>query len=338
MTCIPGVKRIISVWCMIVLAVCQVHAQDDCEIIAEKAKKLYEKGLFSESLQMLKRCNVNYVSADERFEIYRQHARNFMELGETDSAEYYAQMMLETKPVYLRYPDYETYAFMRMLNKFSITAKWELGIMLGPLWSSPVVATSNNITQSAVTYFTTVQPIYGGSVRYSFNNKWVAESGLRIQQISIESTTPDVSGWNFSYIESQNYITIPMMIERVWPLKKLDFTLGAGPEFGILSSSEAFLQQQTIGGEAEYETYINTEDNRNKLLYTANIRAGFRKSGGVMNFGLHYNLGFTLNPAIPGDYNIGQLGNYHFDDKLYLFLHQVQVSIYIPNRYRISKR
>lgn len=260
-----------------------------------KANNEYEAGHFQQCIELLKPI-VLQLNTEVRFEAYRLMALSYINQNDNINADKAIVNLLSAKPDYRDFPYFDPVEFTRLLTKYKVWPRFELGVKVG-LNSNSINPTKNySITGSAATFKPGIGYQAGMLVEYFFRDQISVNAELMYEGLNYSRSAPNVSGWQQEFTEKLNYFSIPLSARyymRKW--KELQFGAELGFQIQLLNAtnSNIVLNNPSTGEHVENTTQQMSQ--RNSTLYSGltGLLLKYTLAGGTLCLNTRFALGLS---------------------------------------------
>lgn len=287
-----------------------------CQESLLRASKYFNSGQLTECIETARPCSQSSAIESERWQAFRLMSLAHIAMGNTDSARFFAENMLEINPTYKINPLYDPKDFSKIINSVIVIPKFTLGLALSVGGNT----TLYNVTRSYAPGYYTKKYESGNSFLINTNiglrisPAWGILTGLQASGRNY-NIAYELANWKVSISEKLTYLELPVFASHYFnPVKRFQFHAGAGVIAGyLLQAQNDFNSKNTTGTESVNLDNINSKDRRNKLNYSVTTGAGmlYKTKQGFIKLEASYNHG--LNNITNGD------KRYNYSDQIYDF-------------------
>ena len=298
-----NIKGIITVLCLLFFAVhCMAQQEDNlCYNTLKLADKEYQVGHFTECLQLIKPC-IDKLGKKDVFEAYRLMTLCYISLNDEIRANESAVNLLRHKNNYRDFPYFDPVELTRLLAKYNVWPKLEIGLCAGVNFNSVHLLKNYSVTGLPSKYLTGTGYQTGFSIEYNIMKRFSINSGIQFEGLSYTRTSSYVSGWNQTFKEKMKFFNIPVygryyFFER----KELRLVAEIGMQMQMLNSTQSNISLDNLKSAEHIENTIDQSNQRNsKLDYgIAGVALKYKIGGGTVCANVRY--AFGLNNVVNKD-------------------------------------
>ena len=172
----------------------------DCGNVLVSANKTYESGHFNECIQMLEPC-LQKLMPSETFEAYRLLALSYLNLNDLANTKNSIKQLLRNKPNYRQFPYLDPMPFTKLLAKFDVFPKFEIGAKAGMNVNSIHPIKNLSISGSNATYLSSMGFQAGLTGEFFLKKRVSLSLDVLFQGINYQKNASEVSGWKQEYNE-----------------------------------------------------------------------------------------------------------------------------------------
>jgi hypothetical protein len=223
---------------LVMLLSIKVAGQSDCQDDIEKAKKLFDDGIFKEADKLIKKtlesCS---LSKSQENELLKLIASLNYEMDEIEKGDEYTEEFLKKNPYYIPSKKNDPLQFRDALQKLKSWPRFSVGIRGGvPLGFVETKKVFPVLDTASYGEPYTIKPSILAAMEFGWNitNYFAINigAGLRIQKI--QQQVPQYNQIYFNYEEISNTINVPLTLQLSIP------------------TGGAFFPAVFVGGEFEY--------------------------------------------------------------------------------------
>lgn len=290
------IRLLLLVFCLI--QVHHGHAQD-CKNSLYEANKLFEKGRFSECIQVLEPCLKYSKSKEEKIESYHLLAQTYQLINQLDKANLYIKKMLYLKLDYQDFPNIDPIDFSRLVNQYSVKPIFYLGIKAG------MNITTANLIKSYSTYNSTQRYLnvngyqLGFDALYQLKNNWGFRADLLASGIGIHHQIDSTGRWDQNYYEQLRFVQLILSAQKEFKLNE-SISLHAGVGFGAsyMYKSSVYLETKNFETGSIRQATQSPVDSRNRWQNSLQGLIGVSTKAGKGTIGLEVQYGYFLKNTV----------------------------------------
>lgn len=259
------------------------------------ANTFYNEGKINHSIQLITPCLKAYETK-EYFEAQRLLALCFLSTNEQENAKLAVVQMLKTQPNYREFPYFDPLELTKMLSKYEVWPRVEIGLTAGSNLNSVRILKSYSLTQSNAVFAPRVGYQTGFFAEYYLNKRTSIRPTILLEGVGYVRTADDVSSWTQSYTENLNYLSVPLVLSRnIIQNKKWDIALNLGPQIRFLLSSSSKIVLSNNASNQNIRNSSNTFNARYSTLLSAftGLSAKHDLAGGIVSFNINYSYGLN---------------------------------------------
>ncbi|MFM9944629.1 MAG: outer membrane beta-barrel protein [Bacteroidia bacterium] len=330
-----NLKLKISILIVLTCSTISTFAQTDCKNSLYEANKLFEAGQLTECVTLLEPCTKEKKDKEELMESYHLLAQAYQNLGNMDKANFYVKKMLSVKHDYQKYPNIDPMDFRKLVNQYTVSPKFYLGLKFGVNRNSVALKKSYSAYSSTQSYNPSTGFQVGFTGDYRIKPTIGINADLFFSGLKINHVLDNAGGWQQNYNEQQNYIMLNLSGQKQFNItKKLGVYAGAGFGFGYLNSANVFLESTNNETKSLQQATQNPIDSRNKFQTSANgiIGLSMPVAQGMVSLetNFSYFFGTTVNPDKRMDDLNFIFNNQYVNDDVSLRLMMVNLSYKFP--------
>jgi len=275
--------------------------KSDCKMVLSLANKEYDAGHFSSCIDMLKTC-IDGLDNENKFEAYRLISLSYLGLNDEKKATEASIRLLKLKPDYLDFPYFDPKEFTRMINKYEVWPRAEVGLMVGLNLNNVHLSKNYSVSNSPSRYVPRLGYQTGLTFEYFLKKQWSLNTGLLIERLDYSRESSNVLGWNQNFKEKMRFIGVPMVAKYYFYNKnRLRIAAELGAQIHLLNSTNSYIILNNIETSESFEGSLNQSDQRNKTLYygLAGISLKYKTGDGYLCANIRY--GYGLNNVVKSD-------------------------------------
>ncbi len=265
-----------------------------CSNSLSTANKEYEAGRFTSCIEILNPC-VSDLANSEVFEAYRLLALCHQALNDEKNTHIGVVNLLRNKPDYRDFPYFDPLDFTKLLVKYDVWPKLELGIIAGINLNSVNPIKNYSLTGSPAEYLPGRGFQAGIVFEYFIRKNISVNTGLLFEGLNYERNAADVSGWKQEYQEKINYFSIPVS-GRYYFLERKSLRMAAeiGLQTQLLNGTNSNIILSNNTTSENVQNTIDQSGIRNKTLFygLAGIALKYKLAGGNVCASVFYAYGF----------------------------------------------
>ncbi len=317
------------------------YAQDKCKNALYDANKLFESGNIKESIELLEPCLLNKKGKEEKIESYHLLAQAYQNLNDLTNAQKYVRKMLLLKPDYQKFPNIDPLDFSRLVNQYTVSPKFYLGIKAGVNRNSVDLKKSYAAYSSSQSYNPLTGFQIGATGDYRFSKGLSLNLDLLYSGLGINHIVDNAGGWKQEYTEQQNYFITNLLVSKYFKSKKgLQIYTGAGLSMAYLINSNVFLESTNLETGSIQQSTQDPLAYRNRLQTAGNVHLGlaYPLFQGIIGLetNVFYFFGETVNPDKRMDDLNFIFNNQYVNDDVSLRLMTINITYKVPLVYRIE--
>lgn len=281
-----------------------VYAQTDnsgCKIVLNQANKEYDAGHFSSCIDMLKTC-IDGLGNENKFEAYRLISLSYLGLNDEKKATEASIILLRLKPDYLEFPYFDPKEFTRIINRFEVWPRGEVGLTVGLNINNVHLLKNYSVSGSPSRYVPQTGYQSGLAFEYFLKKQLSLNIGLFMEGLSYSRKSDNVYGWNQNFKEKLRYFGIPVFTRYYFYNKnKLRISAELGAQLHVLNSTNSHIILNNITTSESFESSLDQHNQRNKSLYygLAGITLKYKTGEGYLCANIRYAYG--LNNVVKRD-------------------------------------
>lgn len=274
---------------------------NSCGNTLNAANREYEAGRFSQCIEMLNPCLKN-LDREVVFEAYRLLSLCYLYMDNEKMAKEAAVSLLRHKPNYKDFPYFDPLDFTKLLARYDVWPKLELGIKVGVNFNSVRPIKNYSVTGSDATFLPETGYQAGVTAEYYLKKKISLNADVLFEGLNYTRTAKNVSGWNQEFKEKLRYFSIPLAGRYYFHNgKTLTMAAELGLQIQILkkTNSDIILANPNTG--EKIENTIEQDKQRKKMLVygLAGLTAKYKLGGGTLSANMRF--AFGLNNVVNAD-------------------------------------
>lgn len=273
----------------------------DCNMVLNQANKAYEEGQFTSCIDMLKTC-IGGLSNESKFEAYRLISLSYLGLNDEKKATEASIMLLKLKPDYLDFPYFDPKEFTRIINKFEVWPRAEVGLMVGLNLNNVHLSKNYAVSNSPSRYVPKLGFQTGLSFEYFLKKQWSMSTGLFVERLSYSKESTNVLGWSQNFKEKMRFIGVPIVARYYFYNKnRLRIAAELGAQMHSLNFTNSYIILNNLETSESFEGSLDQNTQRNKILYygLAGISLKYKTGDGYLCANIRY--GYGLNNVVKSD-------------------------------------
>ena len=309
--------------------------QNNCENSLYEGNKLFEAGKFQECVDLLEPCLQSKKGKEEMIESYHLLAQAYQNIGNLEKANLYVKKMLSLNHDYQKYPNIDPKDFNRLVNQYSVSPKFYLGLKFGFNRNSVALKKSFSTYASSQSYLPKTGYQLGLTGDYRLKPLFSINADLMASGVSINHIVDNAGGWKQNYTEQQNYFSLLLNGQKHFKVgSKFSVYAGLGIGFNYLYSTNVFFEATNNETKTLQQSTQNPIDARNRFQTCANGLLGTTiplPQGSLSieaNFGYYF--GTTVNPDKRMSDSDFIFNNQYINDDVSLRMMMVNVCYKIP--------
>ena len=268
---------------------------NQCSNILVTANKEYEAGHFTECIQLLDPCMSN-LSIAELFEANRLIALCYLNLKDNQNLNDAIVKLLKSKPDYRDFPFFDPIEFTRLLAKYDVWPKWEIGVKAGININSVNPIKNFSMTGSDARFDPALGYQFGITGEFFLKKNISITTDFLYEGLSYKRVAADVSGWEQIFTEDLNYFSVPIAVRYYFVnWKGVEFIAEIGFQTQLLNStySNIILNNNTASETLQFSDI--QFDQRTKFVFygLGGLAAKYKLGGGKICLNVRYAIGLN---------------------------------------------
>lgn len=317
-----------------------LFAQNNCDNALYEANQNFEKGNIQACIDRLESC-LDGMNATAKSESYRLLAISYLELKNEIQTRKYIVALLKSNPQYTLFPNVDPLPLSKLIQQYSTTPKFIIGIHLGGN------RTFTNLKKSYSAYISEQRynPAYGFQIGidgdYYLNKLFSLSGQISYSGLGINHEIDSAGGWKQNYSEQQKYAAFQLTghYEKVFK-NKMKFRLGTGFGMGYLTKSVVFMESENLETRSLQQDAQNPIDMRFRWqpFYILKGALSFPAAKGFFGIETSYNHYFrnTVNPERRMDDMDFNFTNQYVNDDISLRNFSLLLTFKLPIAWRIN--